>query len=72
MNEYTAPAIAGSLQVWKAAVLTPAWLGHPNRAAVSLYNQVRRWHELIILERDPTALISPYMRLRNLYVARWL
>ncbi len=70
MNEYTAPAIAGSLQVWKAAVLTPAWLGHPNRAAVSLYNQVRRWHELIILERDPTALISPYMRLRNLYVAR--
>jgi hypothetical protein len=27
MGEYTAPAIAGSLEVWKAVVSTPRWLG---------------------------------------------
>jgi hypothetical protein len=65
MREYTAPAIAGSLEVWKAVVSTPAWLGHPARADVALYNQIRRWYELIILGQDPTTLIGPAAVIRN-------
>jgi hypothetical protein len=59
MGEYTAPAIAGSLEVWKAVVTTPTWLGHPDQAEGALYIQIRRWYELIILGQDPTTLIAP-------------
>jgi len=65
MQEYTAPAIAASLEVWKAVVTTPTWLGHPARADVALYNQIRRWYELIILGQDPTTLIGPAAVMRN-------
>ena len=65
MPEYTAPAIAGSLEVWKAVVSTPTWLGHPARADVALYNQVRRWYELVVLGQDPTTLIGPAAVIRN-------
>jgi len=65
MGEYTASAIAGSLEVWKAVVSTPTWLGHPDQADVALYNQVRRWYELIILRQDPTTLIAPAAFLRD-------
>ena len=65
MGEYTASAIAGSLEVWKSVVSTPAWLGHPARADVALYNQIRRWYELIILGQDPTTLIGPAAVMRN-------
>jgi hypothetical protein len=65
MREYTAPAIAGSLEVWKAVVSTPAWLGHPAQADVALYNQIRRWYELVVLGQDPTTLIGPAAVIRN-------
>jgi uncharacterized protein YicC (UPF0701 family) len=65
MGEYTAPAIAGSLEVWKAVVTTPTWLGHPAQADVALYNQIRRWYELVILGQDPTTLIGPAAVIRN-------
>jgi uncharacterized protein YicC (UPF0701 family) len=65
MGEYTASAIAGSLEVWKTVVTTPAWLGHPAQADVALYNQIRRWYELVILGQDPTTLIGPAAVIRN-------
>ena len=65
MGEYTAPAIAGSLEVWKAVVAVPSWLGHPDQAGVALYAQIRRWHELLILGQDPTTLIGPAAVMRN-------
>jgi len=65
MGEYTAPAIAGSLEVWKTVVCTPTWLGHPDQAGVALYSQIRRWYELIILGQDPTTLIGPAAVMRN-------
>ena len=65
MGEYTAPAIAGSLEVWKAVVAAPSWLGHPDQAGVALYAQIRRWYELIILGQDPTTLIGPAAVMRN-------
>jgi hypothetical protein len=57
MCEYTAPAIAGSIDVWKAVAANTAWRGDP--ADPALYNQIRRWYELIILGQDPTTLITP-------------
>jgi hypothetical protein len=65
MGEYTASAIAGSLEVWKAVVATPAWRGPADQAAVALYNQIRRWYELIVLRQDPTTLIGPAAVMRN-------
>jgi hypothetical protein len=65
MGEYTAPAIAGSLEVWKTVVTTPTWLGHPDQASVALYSQIRRWYELVILGQDPTTLIGPAAVMRN-------
>jgi uncharacterized protein YicC (UPF0701 family) len=65
MGEYTAPAVAGSLEVWKAVVGTPTWLGHPDQASTALYSQIRRWYELIVLRQDPTTLIGPAAFIRN-------
>jgi hypothetical protein len=65
MGEYTAPAIAGSLEVWKEVARTPAWLGDPRQADLALYSQIRRWFELIILGQDPTTLIGPAAVMKN-------
>jgi hypothetical protein len=65
MGEYTAPAIAGSLEVWREVARTPDWLGDPHRADLALYSQIRRWFELIILEQDPTTLVGPAAVMKN-------
>jgi hypothetical protein len=65
MGEYTASAIAGSLEVWKAVVATPAWLGRSAQPDVALYSQIRRWYELIVLGQDPTTLIGPAAVMQN-------
>jgi hypothetical protein len=57
MNEYTAPAIAGSIDVWKAVADDEEW--RKDAANPALYNQIRRWYELVILGQDPTTLIKP-------------
>ena len=65
MGEYTASAIAGSLEVWKAVVNTrPGW-ANPAQADDALYRQIRRWFELVILGQDPTTLIGPAAVIRN-------
>jgi hypothetical protein len=65
MGEYTAPAIAGSLEVWKEVARTPDWLGDPHQADFALYSQIRRWFGLIILEQDPTTLVGPAAVMKN-------
>ena len=70
MGEYTAPAIAGSLEVWKEVARTPDWLGDPHQADLALYSQIRRWYELIILGQDPTTLIGPAAVMRNYRTVR--
>lgn len=64
MNLYTAPAVAGSLEVWKEVGTTPAWRGQSGTDA-DLYRQIRRWYELIVLGQEPSTLIKPYDLLRN-------
>jgi hypothetical protein len=56
--EFTAPAIAGSIEVWKEVAKTPEWRAVPN-ADEALYQQSRRWFELLILGQDPTTMIKP-------------
>jgi hypothetical protein len=65
MGEYTAAAIAGSLEVWQTVVATPGWMGDPARTSQALYSQIRRWYELIVLGQDPTTLIGPAAVMRN-------
>jgi hypothetical protein len=63
--EYTAAAIAGSVEVWKKVVGTPAWLGDRAAAQQDLYCQTRRWFELLALGQDPTTLVRPTAVMRN-------
>jgi hypothetical protein len=57
-GEFTAPGIAGSIEVWKEVAKTPAWRAVPH-ADDCLYQQSRRWYELLILGQDPTTMIKP-------------
>lgn len=59
LDEYTGPAIAGSVEVWKDVARTPAWLGNRRDTAKALYKQIRRWFELLVLRQDPTTLVPP-------------
>jgi hypothetical protein len=65
MDEYTAPAIAGSLEVWRQVAVRPAWRGADPAAEQALYRQIRRWYELIVLRQDPTTLIKPTSLITN-------
>jgi hypothetical protein len=65
MGEYTASAIAGSLEVWRAVISTPGWMGDPTHTSQALYTQIRRWYELVVLGQDPTTLIGPAAVMRN-------
>jgi hypothetical protein len=65
MDEYTAPAIAGSLEVWRQVATTPTWRRAEPVAEQALYRQTRRWYELIILRQDPTTLIEPTISIPN-------
>jgi hypothetical protein len=75
MGEYTAPAIAGSLNVWKDVASNPSWRGYdaPSLfdAQDALYEQLSIWYQLVALGQDPIALIRPGMRLKSFYVATW-
>jgi len=71
-HPYTAAAIAGSLQVWKSVATDRNWqqkVAGEQRwrasADVSLYRQISRWYELMLLGQDPTTLIRPYQLLRD-------
>jgi hypothetical protein len=65
MSEYTAAAIAGSVEVWKNVVKTPAWLGNTRDTEQALYKQIRRWFELLVLGQNPTTLVPPGAAMRD-------
>jgi hypothetical protein len=70
MNEYTAPAVASSVQVWQAVAAADDWRGADGAAATALYMQVRRWFELIIIGQDPTTLVKPSQLFRRRMAGR--
>lgn len=55
----TAPAIAGSVMIWRAVAADPAW---QHSAQPALYQQIGRWYELVVLGRDPVTYASPDAR----------
>lgn len=64
-DEYTASAVAGSIEVWRKVAANEKWRGDKGQASVQLYLQIRRWYELLILGQDPTTLIKPRQVIRN-------
>ena len=58
----TAAALSGSLEAWGAVVADPTWV-RSNELPTALYEQVRRWYQLLVFDQDPSTLIRPYARL---------
>lgn len=63
-HEMTPPAVAGSLEAWGSVAADPHWARDPAMRD-NLYEQARRWYQLLVLGQDPTTLIRPYARLRH-------
>jgi hypothetical protein len=65
VHETSPAAISGSLEAWGAVVEDEHWLSAPDLRP-TLYEQVRRWYQLLLLGQDPTTLIRPYAKLTGL------
>ena len=63
-NPLTAAAISGSLEAWGKVAGDDDW-SHSSEVQSSLYEQIRRWYQLLVLEQDPTTLLRPNARLRS-------
>jgi hypothetical protein len=61
-NPYCCPAIAGTLSLWQSVASDQQWR---QGAQSDLFQQLRRWHELLILGQDPSTLIKPYALVKN-------
>ena len=64
----SASAIAGTLEAWEAVATHERWRQH-EKLEVLLYEQVRRWYQLLVLHQDPTTLVRPGERLPRLVTA---
>jgi hypothetical protein len=64
MQPFGAPAITGSLEVWKELAGDPGWRVVAN-ARDNLYGQIRTWYELLVLGKDPTTDIRPYQLIKG-------
>src|SRR4051794_2676561 len=69
VNALTPSAIAGSIEAWGAVAMDATWRGAEN-SRTKLYEQLRRWYELLILGRDPTTYVRPYAVLRGWRTSR--
>jgi hypothetical protein len=61
-NPYCPPAIAGTLHLWQSVASDPGWR---EGAQDHLYQQLRRWYELLIIGQDPSTLIPPYALIKD-------
>ena len=61
-NPYCCPAIAGTLSLWQSVASNQQWR---QDAQSDLFQQLRRWYELLILGQDPSTLIKPYALVKN-------
>lgn len=64
IHPFSGAAISGSLEAWGRVAADPSWSSDPELRA-RLYEQVRQWYQLLILQQDPTTLIRPYARLTS-------
>jgi hypothetical protein len=68
VHALSASAIAGSLEAWEAVAGDQRW-SEDGRLQVLLYEQVRRWYQLLVLRQDPTTLVRPGASLPSLRTA---
>jgi hypothetical protein len=61
-NPYCCPAIAGTIRLWQSVADDQQWR---QDAQGYLFQQLRRWKELLILGQDPSTLIKPYALVKN-------
>lgn len=64
LNPLTPVAVTGSLQAWGCVAADEAWRRQPS-APATLYEQLRRWYQLLVLGQDPSTLLHPYATLRG-------
>jgi len=69
LNGLTPTAVAGTLEVWGCVAADKGWRSQPD-APDQLYEQSRRWYELMVLGQDPSTLVQPYALLRSWRSAR--
>jgi hypothetical protein len=61
-NPYCCPAIAGTVSLWQSVAGNQQWR---QGAQSYLFQQLRRWYELLLLGQDPSTLIKPYALVKN-------
>jgi hypothetical protein len=64
IHSLSAAAISGSIEAWGRVADDPAWSKAPDLRE-QLYEQVRRWYQLLVLDQDPTTLVKPYAKLSS-------
>ncbi len=64
MHPLSGPAISGSIEAWGKVADDPTWSSAPDLRE-DLYEQVRRWYQLLVLDQDPTTLVKPYAKLNS-------
>lgn len=64
LHPLTPVAVSGSLEAWGCVVDDPDWCGRED-APTHLYEQLRRWYQLLILGQDPTTLVKASAMLRR-------
>ncbi len=64
MHSLSAAAISGSIEAWGKVADDPEWSRVPDLRD-QLYEQVRRWYQLLVLDQDPTTLVKPYAKLSS-------
>jgi hypothetical protein len=64
MHPLSAAAISGSIEAWGKVADDPVWASAPDLRD-DLYEQVRRWYQLLLLRQDPTTLVKPYAKLSS-------
>jgi hypothetical protein len=69
LNGLTPTVVAGTLEVWGCVAADKGWRSQPD-APDQLYEQSRRWYELVVLGQDPSTLVQPYALLRSWRSAR--
>jgi hypothetical protein len=61
-SPYCCPAIAGTVSLWRSIASDQQWR---QGAQSDLFQQLRRWYELLVLGQDPSTLIKPYALVKN-------
>ncbi len=64
VHPLTPAVVSGTMQAWGYVVEDGGWEDEGDMRS-SLYEQLRRWYQLLVLQQDPTTLVRPYARIGN-------